>query len=73
MKPAEPEPEERPPPAPRSLHGGLCPRCVWVRVLTSDRGSTFLQCGRAKQDARFPRYPPQPVVECPGYEPNCLA
>jgi hypothetical protein len=40
-----------------------------VRVLTSDRGSTFLQCGLAKQDPRFPRYPPQPVQTCNGYKP----
>jgi hypothetical protein len=63
----EPEPGERRP-DPRLLHGGLCPRCAWLRVLTSDRGSTFLQCGLAKQDPRFPRYPPQPVLACPGFK-----
>ena len=44
----------------------LCPRCAHVRALLSDRGSVFLQCRLAASDARFPRYPPQPVVACSG-------
>jgi len=57
------------PPAPRPLHGGLCPRCAWVRVLTSDRGATFLLCCLSKQDPRFARYPPQPMLACAGFKP----
>lgn len=34
------------------------------------RGSTFFRCGRADTDARYPRYPALPVLECPGYEPG---
>ncbi len=26
-------------------------------------------CGRAKNDKRFPKYPPLPVLSCPGFEP----
>ena len=48
---------------------GLCPSCAHVRVVTSGKGSTFLLCGLAKTDARFPKYPPQPRMECPGHKP----
>jgi hypothetical protein len=48
---------------------GLCPRCVHVQVITSDRGSTFFLCRVSLTDERFPRYPPQPVVACAGHVP----
>ena len=47
---------------------GLCARCVHARRVTSARGSTFVLCGRSATDARFPKYPPLPVVRCAGYE-----
>lgn len=46
---------------------GLCPDCRHVRVVANDRGSTFLRCGLAAADPRFPKYPPQPVLACSGY------
>jgi hypothetical protein len=52
----------------RAGRGGLCPRCAHVRVVTSQRGSTFLQCLRSREDARYPKYPPQPVLVCRGFE-----
>lgn len=48
--------------------GGLCPRCIHVRRIESAKGSVFLLCERSKDDPRFPRYPPQPRVECAGFE-----
>jgi len=42
--------------------------CRWARIVTNRRGSTFFRCGRAETDARFPRYPPLPVLRCVGYE-----
>jgi len=47
---------------------GLCLSCRWMRRVTNRRGSTFLRCGRADSDVRFPRYPPLPVLACAGYE-----
>ena len=47
---------------------GLCPGCAHVRVVESSTGSRFLMCGLAKEDERFLKYPPQPVVRCPGHE-----
>jgi hypothetical protein len=48
---------------------GLCDSCAHVRAVTSARGSTFLLCERSKSDPRYPKYPPQPVVRCAGFEP----
>jgi len=47
---------------------GLCARCRHARVQTTARGSAFWRCLRAETDARFVRYPPLPVRDCPGYE-----
>jgi len=46
----------------------LCPRCTHVKLVANDRGSTFLLCRLAARDARFAKYPPQPVLSCPGYD-----
>jgi len=50
---------------------GLCATCRWVRIVTNRRGSVFYRCLRADlepPDPRFVRYPPLPVLHCPGYE-----
>lgn len=49
---------------------GLCAACVHRRVVRSRRGSTFLLCELSRTDARFPRYPTLPVLECVGFEPG---
>lgn len=51
-----------------SPYGGLCAKCRHRRVIRSERGSVFVLCQRAKDDPRFPRYPPQPVARCSGFE-----
>lgn len=47
---------------------GLCASCRHAAILAS-RSSTFLRCGMADEDPRFPRYPGLPVVACDGHEP----
>lgn len=47
---------------------GLCETCAWVRIATNRRGSVFYRCLRAETDPRFVRYPPLPVLQCPGYD-----
>ena len=42
--------------------------CQHARVIRSDRGSVFYFCGKSRQDQRFPKYPPLPVVRCDGWE-----
>jgi len=49
---------------------GLCADCVHMRTITSAKGSVFYQCGLAATDARFPKYPRLPVLQCSGYKPN---
>ena len=45
----------------------LCETCQWLREVATAR-SRFLLCERSKTDAAYPKYPPQPVVRCLGYE-----
>lgn len=45
----------------------LCEDCVHVRIIRSERGSTFYMCKLAAQDARYPKYPGQPVLSCAGH------
>jgi len=46
---------------------GLCSTCVHVKIIRSDRGSTFFRCGLSDTDPRFPKYPKLPVLQCGGY------
>ena len=46
---------------------GLCATCTWVRIVKNRRGSVFYRCLKADSDPRFVRYPPLPVLHCPGY------
>jgi hypothetical protein len=46
---------------------GLCADCRFARVIRSDRGTVFYQCGKSFEDSRFPKYPRLPVHACPGY------
>jgi len=47
---------------------GLCADCRFNSLIQSDRGSTFYLCEKSTTDARFPKYPRLPVLECAGYE-----
>jgi len=47
---------------------GLCADCRWRRDQPNRRGQTFHRCARADRDDRFSRYPPLPVLRCPGHE-----
>jgi hypothetical protein len=48
---------------------GLCADCEHSRLIDTARGSRFYLCRLSETDARFPRYPPLPVLHCHGYEP----
>jgi hypothetical protein len=45
----------------------LCERCVSMRVVVTPR-SRFLLCEKSRGDPRYPKYPPQPVVRCDGFQ-----
>ena len=56
------------PPASRNTpYGGLCPACTNVKIVRSSHGSQFLLCRLSASDDAYPKYPPQPVLACPGY------
>ena len=55
--------------SPRGGDPGLCADCCHARVVRTER-SAFYLCERSLTDPRFPKYPPLPVVSCPGYEPR---
>jgi hypothetical protein len=46
----------------------LCESCRHLREVVSGRGSRFLLCLLSQSGKRFPKYPPQPVLKCGGYE-----
>ena len=54
-------------------HPGLCATCQHVKSTTTKRGSVFYLCRRSQTDASFRKYPPLPVVQCRGYEPQAEA
>ena len=51
-------------------HPGLCATCQHVKATATKRGSVFYLCLRSQTDASFRKYPPLPVVQCRGYEPQ---
>lgn len=48
----------------------LCKTCVSMREVITPKGSRFLLCRLSKTVPAFPKYPPQPVVRCDGYQPR---
>jgi hypothetical protein len=56
------------PAPPRPAVPSLCETCRFLREVLTPKGSRFLLCRRSETDAAFPKYPPQPVVQCRGYE-----
>ena len=46
---------------------GLCDSCRHQKLIRTGRGSEFSMCLLSHEDARFPKYPRVPVLECAGY------
>jgi len=59
---------DEPASAEQARRWGLCASCCHLVVITSDRGSTFVQCALARTDPRFKKYPPLPVIACSGHD-----
>ena len=49
---------------------GLCDSCRHQRLVPNTRGSVFSLCERSRDQPEYPRYPPLPVLRCPGFEPG---
>jgi hypothetical protein len=45
----------------------LCESCANVREVRTARSRFFL-CELSRADVNYPKYPPQPVVQCAGYQ-----
>ena len=52
------------------VDAGLCDTCRHAMLRPTKRGTTYLRCGRASMDGRFPKYPRLPVLTCAGHEPE---
>jgi hypothetical protein len=52
------------------VRAGLCETCLHARRVESARGSVFWLCRKSEEDPRFPKYPPLPVRQCPGFTPE---
>ncbi|WP_235905528.1 hypothetical protein [Tautonia marina] len=52
------------------MAASLCRSCVSKRDVVTGKGSRFLLCERSRTDPSFPKYPMQPVLSCPGFEPR---
>ena len=46
----------------------LCETCKKMREILTPKGSRFVLCQLSLADPRYPKYPPQPIVRCDGYE-----
>jgi hypothetical protein len=46
----------------------LCEICAWMRQVVTPRGSRFLLCQLSQTNPAYPKYPPQPVIHCKGYQ-----
>jgi len=54
----------------RQNSAGLCATCIHARRIESARGSVFVLCARSRDDTRFTKYPPLPVLRCIGWQPG---
>jgi hypothetical protein len=39
-----------------------------MREVVTPRGSRFLLCQASQSNPAYPKYPPQPVIQCAGYQ-----
>jgi hypothetical protein len=46
----------------------LCATCGWMREIITPKGSRFFLCQLSQKDPAYPKYPPQPVIRCAGYQ-----
>ncbi len=57
-------------PASTDVPAGLCESCKHATRVPSSKGSIFVRCDLSLSDARFPRYPRLPKVQCSGFVAN---
>jgi hypothetical protein len=50
------------------MNRSLCETCALMRQVVTPKGSRFLLCQLSQSNPDYPKYPPQPVVQCDGYQ-----
>ncbi|MFN7731151.1 MAG: hypothetical protein ACK5OB_04565 [Pirellula sp.] len=50
------------------LRNSICLDCADHRTIVSGRGSIFLLCQSERTPSAFPKYPRQPVGQCPFFQ-----
>jgi len=48
--------------------GSVCESCALMREVVTPKGSRFLLCQLSQTNSDYPKYPPQPVIRCDGYQ-----
>jgi len=52
------------------MNPSLCESCHHMKEVISGKAARFLLCQKYAADNRFQKYPPQPIVQCLGFEQN---
>ena len=52
------------------MNQSLCESCVSMGEVITPKGSRFLLCQLSITNPDYPKYPPQPMVRCDGYQKN---
>jgi hypothetical protein len=55
------------------MNRSVCETCVRMREVMTPKGSRFLLCQLSQTNPDYPKYPPQPVVQCDGYQKTVKA
>src|SRR5437879_3219575 len=50
----------------------LCESCQHMRQVITPKESRFLLCQLSTTVRAYPKYPPQPMLRCAGYQPRCV-
>ena len=50
------------------MTSSLCRTCSLMREIVTPKGSRFLLCRLSQSNPDHPRYRPQPIVRCAGYQ-----
>ena len=53
-----------------TYYASLCELCRYGKKVVSGKGSHFLMCQLSVSNKQFPKYPPQPLFRCSGFEQN---
>ena len=55
------------------MNQSLCEACRRMREVITPKGSRFLLCQLSLTSPDYPKYPPQPIVRCEGFQPSEIA